>query len=1075
MKTLMRLSIASLSAFAATLTAVRAAGFDSGAISGLGIRNIGSAEMSGRIAAIAGRHEKDGKTTLFVGAASGGVWKSSDGGTTFQPVFDKQPVQSIGAIALDPQHHETVWVGTGESWTRNSVSIGDGIYKSTDGGENWTNVGLPNSERITRIIVHPKNSNVVYACVPGKLWSDSADRGLYRTTDGGAHWSQVLKGSNLSTGCSSVTMDPVNPNVLFAGLWDFRRKGWTFRSGGDGPNAPSGSGLYRSSNGGTTWTHLTAAKNAGLPKTPWGRVEANVAPSNAKRVYAFIENPRSALYVSDDGGRTWAERDRSQRMVWRPFYFARLVVDPTNADRVFKMNLRMIVSDDAGRSFADSSGGSHGDWHDIWIDPTDSKHIVGGDDGGLWLSYDGGNKWWKGGNLAISQFYHVSTDNKDPYQVYGGLQDNSSWVGDSAYPGGITNNRWENLYGGDGFWTFPDPKDPNFAYAEAQGGTIGRVNRQTLESRNIQPKSGYGEKLRWNWNTPIALSPNEAGTIYIGAQYLFRSRDHGNTWERISPDLTTNDPQKQKQEESGGITVDNSAAETHTTIYTIAESPKNAKVMWVGTDDGNIQLTRDGGATWTNVVNNVAGLSKNSWVSSVEASRFDPAIAFVTIDRHTVGDMAPYVYRTNDYGTTWTALVTPQTAGVRGYAHVVREDPVNPNLLFVGTEFGVFASVDAGSTWARFKPDNLPAVAVRDMVVQSRDGDLVVASHGRGIWIVDDLTPLRNLSNNTLAADVAFLPSRPVEQRIAGNGGWAEGDATYAGDNPPDGATFAYYLRSRQVIGKLSLDILDASGAVVDSIPAGIRKGINRVVWSMRTKPPQVPPAAQIAGAATQGQRFLPGTYTVRLTRAGQTSTMPLAIGIDRRATYTLADRKAQFGAAERVKTLFARMTALVTKIGGLRAQAAATAQKVTSADALRAQLAQFSDRADTLRKLVVATKEGGAITGEERLREKTDDVYGAITSTEGAPTSYAVARVGALEYELADVETQFATLTGSDMNALNDKLKAKSLPPLSVVAVAPDGNGARGGAVGALFRSQLGSHLRGGPAATAGASTVDR
>ncbi len=407
---------------------------DSGVVSGLGVRNIGSAAMSGRISAIAGRREADGKVALYVGAASGGVWKSSDGGTTFDPIFDKQPVQSIGAIAIDSSHSNVVWVGTGESWTRNSVSIGDGIYKSTDGGDTWKNVGLPNSERIARIVVDPKDGNTVFACVPGQLWSDSADRGLYRTSDGGAHWTLVLPGANLSTGCSSVTIDPKDPHVLLAGLWDFRRKGWTFRSGGEGPDSASGSALYRSTDGGTHWTKLTAGSK-GLPAAPWGRVEVAIAPSNGKTVYAFIEGARSALFLSADGGLTWQERDRSQNMVWRPFYFARLVIDPKNDQRLFKMNLRMIGSEDGGRSFADSSGRSHGDWHDIWIDPTNPRYIAGGDDGGLWLSYDGGTKWWKGTNLPISQFYHVSVDNKDPYQVYGGLQDNSSWVGDSAYPG----------------------------------------------------------------------------------------------------------------------------------------------------------------------------------------------------------------------------------------------------------------------------------------------------------------------------------------------------------------------------------------------------------------------------------------------------------------------------------------------------------------------------------------------------------------------------------------------------------------------------------------------------------------
>jgi len=403
--------------------------FDGGTISGLGARNIGSATMSGRIAAVAAK-VVGGKTLLYVGAASGGVWRSQDGGTTFKPVFDKQPVQSIGAIAIDPSNPKTVWVGTGESWMRNSVSVGNGIYKSTDGGETWNHMGLPESEHIVQIVVHPTQSQVVLACAPGKLWSDSNDRGLYRTADGGKTWTLVLKGANASTGCSSVTMDPKNPDVLLAGMWDFRRRGWTFRSGGDGPDAASGSGLFRSTDGGKSWTSVTTAK--GLPPGPWGRVEVVYAPSDAKVVYALVESKASALFRSADGGASWEQRDTSQNMVWRPFYFARLIIDPTNPNRLFKPDLRLSVSEDGGKSFADTGGRAHGDWHDLWIEPTNPKHIIGGDDGGLWLSYDGGNRWWKGTNLPIAQFYHVALDNKDPYQVYGGLQDNSSWVGDSS-------------------------------------------------------------------------------------------------------------------------------------------------------------------------------------------------------------------------------------------------------------------------------------------------------------------------------------------------------------------------------------------------------------------------------------------------------------------------------------------------------------------------------------------------------------------------------------------------------------------------------------------------------------------
>jgi photosystem II stability/assembly factor-like uncharacterized protein len=1037
--------------------------FDSAAVSGLGARNIGSATMSGRISAVAGRQEADGKVTLLIGSASGGVWKSDDGGTTFRPLFDKQPVKSIGAVALDPTNKDVMWVGTGESWTRNSVSIGNGVYKSVDGGQTWTHMGLPNSERISRIVVNPKNGNVVYVCAPGALWSDSPDRGLYKTADGGRTWTQILKGENLSTGCSSVAMDPSNPEHLFAGTWDFRRKAYEFRSGGNGPDQPSGSRFAESHDGGRSWTYLSAENRKGLPKYPWGRLEIAFAPSNPKQVYAFIENPRPALFVSSDGGTTWQERDRSQGMVWRPFYFARLVVDPKDPNRLFKMGYSVTVSDDGGKSFSNAAGSSHGDWHDVWIDPANTKYLVGGDDGGLWISYDGASKWWKVNNLPVSQFYHVSVDDKDPYQVYGGLQDNSDWVGDQEYPGGITNNRWENLFGGDGFWAWADPADPDYAYVEAQGGFIGRVNRKTLQAHLIQPQANYKEKLRFNWNTPIQMSPNERGTIYIGSQFLFRSRDHGESWDRISPDLTTNDPVRQRQEQSGGITVDNSAAEMNTTIYSISESPRAAGQIWVGTDDGNVQLTRDGGAHWTNLTQNL-GMPAGNWISWVEASRYDPAVAYVTDDRHTVGDMAPYLYRTTDYGRTWQRLVGPGTPGVRGYAHVIKEDRLNPNILFLGTEFGLFVSLNAGQSWAQFKPDNFPdGLAVRDIALQERDDDMVLATHGRGIWVVDDISPLRQLNGQTLASNVVLLPSAPIQQRIQGQGGWAEGDASYAGENPPSGATITYYQKARHVIGRMKLEILDANGNVVDEIPTSKRRGLNRVEWSMQTKPPVVPPAASIAGSSTAGERFLPGTYTVRLTDAGQVTTEPLTITLDRRAKYTLADRQAQYAAAERIKAMFLRMSKLVGQINGVRAQAAALAQAPTAPADVKAAAAQLGGKADTLRKEIVATTEGGAITGEERLREHTDQIYGMVTSTEQRPTNYELARIDALDRELKDVEAQWAALQSGDVAAFNAKLKAVNLPPLTIAEVTFDPDDlARGGRLSALARGLVGTHFYG-------------
>ncbi|HMJ06083.1 MAG TPA: hypothetical protein VK474_07485 [Chthoniobacterales bacterium] len=1034
---ILTLSLCTLLSGTGFALAAEQAPFNSSTISGLGARNIGSAAMSGRISTMTANRDASGKLTIFVGSASGGVWKSEDSGTTYRPLFDEQPVQSIGTIALDPKNPRNVWVGTGECWTRNSVSIGNGVYRSGDGGETWTRAGLPASERIAKIVVSPQSSETAYAAVPGPLWSDSAERGLYKTTDGGRTWNLILRGANLSTGCSMIAMDPTNPDILMATMWDFRRKGWTFRSGGDGPDSPSASGLFRSTDGGATWTEVTPENSKGFPKKPYGRLALAIAPSNAKRVYCFVESTDSALFVSDDGGATWDRRDKSTWMVWRPFYFANLTVDPKNPERLFKTDGALILSEDGGKSFATIGGfqGAHGDVHDVWIDPTNSQTVIAPDDGGMYYSYNGGSKWWKGNNLPISQFYHVSMDDADPYRVYGGLQDNGSWVGQSQYPGGIGNSQWEAMYGGDGFWMFPDPADPDYMYAEAQGGTIGRVNRKTYEARDIQPKPNYKEKLRFNWNTPIALSPNEKGTIYIGAQFLFRSRNHGQRWDRISPDLTTNDPEKQKQEKSGGVTVDNSAAEMHTTIYSISESPKDKNVIWVGTDDGNVQVTRDAGKTWANVVGNIADLPKNSWVSWVQASNFEAGTAYATFDRHTFGDMTAYVYKTADFGKTWTPLVTPQElSGIHGYAHVIKEDLVKPNLLFLGTEFGLYVSIDGGKSWAQYKGGRFPAVAVRDLAIHPRDNELVLATHGRGIWIVDDITPLRALTPDLLGQEVAFVAAKPVQQRIEGNGGGADGAAVYIGPNPPDAAVIVYYQRSRHLFGKLKLEVLDASGRVVDELPASKRPGLNRVTWNMHEKPPRVPPAAQLAFAGTRGPRVLPGTYTIRLTKNGKVSETKLTVGLDQRAKFNAADRKLQYDAAMRVRELFGAESALMDRILPLRAAIAKTVSGLPEGDALRKTLADFDGKVDAVRKQIVATTEGGAITGEERLREHTDQLYGAILSYEGKPADYQIANISALQRELDDVTKEFEQVNSHDLPAVNEQLKTKGLPAIAYV-----------------------------------------
>ncbi len=1011
---------------------------DSETISGLGARNIGSAAMSGRIAAVAAVQEGP-RLTVYVGAASGGVWKSVNGGTTFKPVFDKQPVQSIGAITIDPKNPKVIWVGTGEAWTRNSVSIGDGIYKSVDGGDNWVNVGLPESERIAKILVDPTESNTVYACVPGKLWSDSDQRGLYKTTDGGKAWVKVLKGANASTGCSMASLDPQNPKTIYAGMWDFRRQGWTFRSGGNAPDAPSGSGLLKSTDGGASWTDLDANAAKGLPAKPWGRVAVTVAPSKPNVVYAFIEAavPKNGLYRSDDGGKTWEARDRSQLMIWRPFYFANLIVDPKNENRLYKPDLSLIVSTDGGASFSNIGGGAHGDFHDVWIDPANTDHLITGDDGGLWYSYDAGNKWWKAENLPVSQFYHVSVDLDRPYHVYGGLQDNSSWVGESEYPGGITNSRWENMYGGDGFWMYVDPADPDYIYAEYQGGEIGRVNRRTHETRNVKPLPRYREgKLRYNWNTPIHVSATRKGTIYIGAQFLFRSRDFGQTWDRISPDLTTNDPAKQQQEQSGGVTVDNSSAEMHTTIYAIAESPKNPNVVWVGTDDGNLQLMRDGGKTWTNVARGIKGLPPQAWVSSIDAGHFDEGTAYATFDLHMFGDPRPYAYRSRDYGKTWSALVAPD-GPVRGYAHVIKEDLANPDLLFLGTELGLWVSLDGGNQWAHYKGGDLPAVAVRDLAIHPRDHDLVIATHGRGIWIVDDITPLRALTPATLASNAVFLKARPIVQRIPAQGGWANGDAAFVGPNPPGDAVITYYQKKRHIFGDLTIEVLDQTGRQVGTVPSSKRRGLNRVTWAMRLPPPKVPSAASVAFGAAFGPRLLPGTYTVKMSKDKDTYTTPLVLVPDPRAKHTPAERQAQFDLAMKLYNLLGNMTFAVERMNGVRLALDDRAGKLPAGDALATRLGAASAAVDELRRKIVATKEGGMITGEERLRENLADLYGNVVFYEGRPSATQVERADAIERELADVVAAFDGWAAAELGGLNAALGTKQLEPINAADAA--------------------------------------
>lgn len=1001
---------------------------DTDTFGGLKARAIGPAVMSGRIAAVAA--VRGDRLTIYAGAAGGGVWKSTNGGLNFAPVFDKD-TQSIGAIAIDPSNTNTVWVGTGESWVRNSVSVGTGLYKTTDGGENWQPAGLADSEHISRILVDPRDGNKVFACALGHLWNANAERGVFRTTDGGKTWKKILF-VNEDTGCGDLSADPQEPRILYAGMWQVRRKPWTFSSGGPG------SGLYRSTDGGETWQRM----HKGLPEGDLGRIGVAPAPSRPNVVYAVVEAKKTAFYRSDDLGETWTETNSSFNVQGRPFYFATLTVDPKDFNRVYKPGYGITVSEDGGKTFGgvtvgDSGfggGGFHGDVHALWIDPKDSNILLIGTDGGVYKSEDRGAHWRFLAGLPVPQYYHVTYDMAEPYNVYGGLQDNGTWMGPSRHSGGIFGRHWRVLGPGDGFWAQVDSGDPGIVYVEAQGGHLIRVSNSTGKSKQIAPYAKAGEPdLRFNWNTPIVVRPSRGGSLYFGAQYLFRSTDRGESWQRLSPDLTTNDPAKLKQEESGGLTVDNTDAEKHCTIFAISESAKNPEVVWVGTDDGNVQVTRDGGKNWTNVVANISGVPANTWVSSVEAGNFDEGTAYVTFDGHQSGDMKTYVYRTRDFGKTWQALAT---ADLHGYAHIIREDIVKPNLLFLGTEFGLFISIDGGTSWAQFT-GGLPNVAVRDIAIHPRDADLILATHGRGIYILDDVTPLRSLTPEILDADATFLPARPPAMSVPNFEQRFDGDGEFIGQSVNEGAAINYYLKKRHMIGDLRVEIYDAQGQQVYTVPGERRRGLNRVEWSLRSKGPRTPPAVVLVPDlyTFMGPLAAEGAYTVKLIKGGQTYTTELKVAGDPRSGFTSEDRALERKAAVQLFGMVERLSYLAAAAAGLRDQVADRAGKLPAGDPLRKKLEALRDSVNKLSQSLAASREGG-YSGEIELREKVVGLYGAVNGYEGRPTASQLAQLEVLNKELDKAAAALDGFTSKDAAALNPQLEKKSFAPLKPLAL---------------------------------------
>lgn len=990
---------------------------DSGTFGGLEARAIGPAVMGGRIAALDAVY-KD-RLTIYVGAAAGGVWKSANAGTSFKPVFEKYP-QSIGAISIDRTKPDVVWVGTGEPWTRNSVSIGNGIYKTTDGGDNWEHLGLADTERISRIIIDPKNSDTVYVCAPGHLWNSNEERGLFKTTDGGKSWTKMLY-IDADTGCGDVAIDPQDPNIVYATTWQFRRWAYFFKSGGPG------SGLHKSIDGGKTWRKITQ----GLPSSELGRIAIAVAPTRPSVLYASVESEKTGMYRSDDLGESWRWTGTSSNVEARPFYFSLVVPDPADFNRVYKPGGIIASSTDGGQTFSSLGNGTHGDHHALWIDPHNADHMLLGTDGGIYRSFNRGVHWEFLQVLPVSQFYEVAYDMADPYNVYGGLQDNGTWKGPSRTPSGVRNKHWNNIGGGDGFAVQIDKRDPDLVYVEWQGGRVQRRRMSTGEMKDIKPLPGKDDpKYRFNWNTPIALSPTRDDTVYLGGQFLFRTRDRGESWERISPDLTTDDPEKQKQIDSGGLTPDNSTAENHCTIYTISESPKNESVIWVGTDDGNLQITRDGGKTWKNVVSNVTGLTKNTWVSHVEASRFAEGTAYVTFDGHTSGDMKPYVYKTADFGQTWTALATD---AVEGFCHVIREDLESANLLFLGTELGLFVSVDGGAQWARFE-GNVPKVPVRDLAIHPREHDLIIATHGRGILIVDDIAPLRQFTQDVLEDDVAMLKSRPSVLRIPAGEQEFPGDDEYFGPNPPDAVQITYYLKNRHMVGDLKLEVLDANGKVISTLPGTKRRGLNRVSWMARQKPPKIPPASTLVPQmfAFLGPQIAEGTYKVRLTKVDKVYEGAVAVLTDPRADYTAEGKALQDKLVMELYDLLGRLTFMVDGMLDLETKVKERIEKAGTGAPVAARLKEFGDSIEALRKTIVATRKGGFLAGEERLREKLGDLYGAVNGYEGSPTKSQVDYAKVLAAQLDEANQKVDAAAGVPLDALNAALTAAGQEPIA-------------------------------------------
>jgi len=849
--------------------------------------------------------------TYYVGAASGGLWKSSDGGVHWESIFDGQPVSSIGSLALAPSDPNVVWAGTGEPWIRSHISVGQGIYKSNDAGKTWALMGLEKTGRIARIVIDPRNPDIVLVAAMGHSYGPQQERGVFRTMDGGKNWERVLF-TDENTGCSSLVMDPNNPRVLFAGMWPLVIHTWGRESGGPG------SGLFKSTDGGATWKRLSGG---GLPSRGTGKFALAIARSNPSRIYALIETgdgvplngketDRGKLWRSDDGGENWRLMSYDRNMGGRTHYYFRTEVSPDNQNETYYLTSAFAISIDGGETartvtFANSPGGDN---HDIWIDPTNGNRMAVANDGGVSISVNRGKSWDRI-QLPIAQMYHVTVDNRIPYYVYGNEQDDPSYRGPSRVSGGgfgggqIPRSAWHSVAGGESGWATPDPVDNNIIWSSASGsGSIGgiveRYDLRNGQARNVEvwPDQTNGSpagevKYRFVWTFPLTISPHDHKKLYVGSQFVHQTTDDGQSWQIISPDLTTND--KSKQGFSGGLTGDNIGVEYFSTLFAIAESPKEKGLIWTGSNDGLVQVTRDGGKNWTNVTKNIPDLPPFGTVSNIEPSRYDAGTAYLTVDFHQVNNRDPFIYRTKDYGQTWKAITNGIPRSMLSYAHCVREDPSRPGLLYVGTENGLYVSFDDGEKWEPLQ-SNLPRVPVYWMVVQEHFNDLVVGTYGRGFWILDDLTPIQQMNQSVRDANAHLFPPHATYRFRPGTVPVTMSDDPTAGQNPPYGAAISYYLKSAPS-GDVKVLVQDAKGQTVRTITGTKNAGINRVTWDLRgeqskevklrTSPAyaaEIRPGADGWRALPEGGRVSvllpPGSYTVKLTVAGQELSQPLTI-----------------------------------------------------------------------------------------------------------------------------------------------------------------------------------------------------